>query len=88
MVKRAVTAYRVLDFFFAFFCLVLILSNLFSLSLFTIQAGHILSIHSKHKPRMIRWLFWAVLMVSVFDKYICKTLSHLATDLLKGKGGK
>ena len=30
------------------------------------QAGHILSIHSKHKPRLIRWIIWSVLLVSRF----------------------
>ena len=30
---------------------------------FILQAGHILTIHSKHKPRLIRWIIWAVIMV-------------------------
>lgn len=32
---------------------------------FGVQAGHILSIHPKHKPRLIRWIIWAVFMAAV-----------------------
>ncbi|XP_022793959.1 heparan-alpha-glucosaminide N-acetyltransferase-like isoform X2 [Stylophora pistillata] len=31
---------------------------------FGVQAGHILTIHRKHKPRLIRWIIWAVLMTA------------------------
>ncbi|KAL9989288.1 hypothetical protein ACROYT_G003821 [Oculina patagonica] len=32
---------------------------------FGVQAGHILSIHSKHKPRLIRWMIWAVILTAI-----------------------
>ncbi|CAH3170924.1 unnamed protein product [Porites evermanni] len=30
-----------------------------------VQAGHILSIHSKHKPRLIRWIIWSILLAAI-----------------------
>ncbi|XP_073244370.1 heparan-alpha-glucosaminide N-acetyltransferase-like isoform X1 [Porites lutea] len=30
-----------------------------------VQAGHVLSIHSKHKPRLIRWIIWSILLAAI-----------------------
>ncbi|XP_029179303.2 heparan-alpha-glucosaminide N-acetyltransferase-like [Acropora millepora] len=32
---------------------------------FGVQAGHIISIHPKNKPRLIRWIIWAVLLTAI-----------------------
>lgn len=32
---------------------------------FGVQAGHILTIHSKHSSRLIRWIIWAVIMTAI-----------------------